>query len=122
MKIGIIGGGVWGSAIAKLLSNNKVCIISRDTKIVTSINEHRFNPRLKYAGLNENVSATADLNEAKDMDYLFLTLPSQKIRDVLSKVDLIIYIKFSCLKIKFINTLLLKYLKHFLLFYLPLQL
>jgi len=88
MKIGIIGGGVWGSAIAKLLSNNKVCIITRDTKIVTSINEHRFNPRLKYAVFNENVSATADLNEAKDMDYLFLTLPSQKIRDVLSKVDL----------------------------------
>ncbi len=88
MKIGIIGGGVWGSAIAKLLSNNKVCIITRDTNIVTSINEHRFNPRLKYAVFNENVSATADLNEAKDMDYLFLTLPSQKIRDVLSKVDL----------------------------------
>ena len=88
MKIGIIGGGVWGSAIAKLLSNNKVCIITRDTKIVTSINEHRFNPRLKYAVFNENISATADLNEAKDMDYLFLTLPSQKIRDVLSKVDL----------------------------------
>ena len=88
MKIGIIGGGVWGSAIAKLLSNNKVCIITRDTKIVKSINEHRFNPRLKYAVFNENVSATADLNEAKDMDYLFLTLPSQKIRDVLSKVDL----------------------------------
>ena len=88
MKIGIIGGGVLGSAIAKLLSNNKVCIITRDTKIVTSINEHRFNPRLKYAVFNENVSATADLNEAKDMDYLFLTLPSQKIRDVLSKVDL----------------------------------
>ena len=88
MKIGIIGGGVWGSAIAKLLSNNKVCIITRDTKIVTSINEHRFNPRLKYAVFNENVSATANLNEAKDMDYLFLTLPSQKIRDVLSKVDL----------------------------------
>ena len=88
MKIGIIGGGVWGSAKAKLLSNNKVCIITRDTKIVTSINEHRFNPRLKYAVFNENVSATANLNEAKDMDYLFLTLPSQKIRDVLSKVDL----------------------------------
>ena len=88
MKIGIIGGGVWGSAIAKLLSNNKVCIITRDTKIVKSINEHRFNPRLKYAVFNENVSATDDLNEAKDMDYLFLTLPSQKIRDVLSKVNL----------------------------------
>ena len=75
MNIGIIGGGVWGSAIAKLLSNNKVCIIARDSKIVTSINEHRFNPRLKYAVFNENVTATADLNEANNMDYLFVTLP-----------------------------------------------
>ena len=43
---------------------------------------------MKYAVFNENVSASADLNEAKDMDYLFLTLPSQKIRNVLSKVKL----------------------------------
>ena len=28
-KIGILGGGVWGSALAKLLSNNKVCIYAR---------------------------------------------------------------------------------------------
>ena len=68
MKIGIIGGGVWGSAIAKLLSNNKVCIITRDTKIVKSINEHRFNPRLKYAVFNENVSATTDLNACKSQN------------------------------------------------------
>ena len=38
-NIGILGGGVWGSALAKLLSNHKVLIFSRDTKIVGSINE-----------------------------------------------------------------------------------
>ena len=33
-----LGGGVWGCALAKLLSvNNKVCIYARDEKIVTSI-------------------------------------------------------------------------------------
>ena len=88
MKIGIIGGGVWGSAMAKLLSNNKVCIIARDEKVVASINEHRFNPKLKYAVFNENVEATTDIDQARNMDYLFLTLPSQKIREILSKVNL----------------------------------
>ncbi len=87
MKIGIIGGGVWGSALAKLLSNNKISIIARDKKVVNSINEHRFNPKLKYAVFNENVSATTDLNEVKNVDYLFLALPSQNIRSVLSKVN-----------------------------------
>ena len=35
-KIGILGGGVWGSALAKLLSNNKVVIYARDKKTVQS--------------------------------------------------------------------------------------
>ena len=43
-KIGILGGGVWGSALAKLLSSNKVCIYARDKKTVKSINDHKFNP------------------------------------------------------------------------------
>ena len=47
-KIGILGGGVWGSALAKLLSNNKVFIYARDKKTIKSINDHKFNPKLKY--------------------------------------------------------------------------
>ena len=89
MKIGILGGGVWGSAIAKLLSNNQVCVFARDLKIVKSINEHRFNPKLKYAVFNSNVFSTTDLNEVKNMDYLFIALPSQKVRQVLSEINFI---------------------------------
>ena len=42
MTIGILGGGVWGSALARVLSNNKVIIYARDEKIVKSINEHKI--------------------------------------------------------------------------------
>ena len=37
MSIGILGGGVWGSALARVLSKNKVLIYSRDQNIVKSI-------------------------------------------------------------------------------------
>ena len=88
MKIGILGGGVWGGALAKLLSNNKVFLFARDEKVVKSINEHHFNPKLKYVVFNENVSAESDINLISEMDYLFIALPSQIIRDVLSSIDL----------------------------------
>ena len=87
-KIGILGGGVWGSALAKLLSNNKVCIYSRDKKTVKSINDHKFNPKLKYAVFNENVTSTEDTKTFKDLEYLFIALPSQAIRDVLTNLSL----------------------------------
>ena len=57
MKIGILGGGVWGSALAKLLSYNKVTIFARDSNITDSINNYHFNPKLKYVVFNNNVSA-----------------------------------------------------------------
>ena len=87
-KISILGGGVWGSALAKLLSNSSVCIFSRDEKIVQSINEHKFNPKLKYAVFNENVTATSNLTDLQEADYLVIALPSQNIREVLKKYSM----------------------------------
>ena len=83
MKIGIIGGGVWGSSLAKLLSNNQVKIFARNKKIVDSINDHHFNPNLKYSIFNDNVKATRIINDLSDSDYVFIALPSQSIREVL---------------------------------------
>ena len=71
-RIGILGGGVWGSALAKLLSNSSVCVFARDEKIVKSINEHKFNPILKYAVFNKNVTATSDLTDLQKTDYLII--------------------------------------------------
>ena len=87
-KIGILGGGVWGSALAKLLSNYNVSIFARDEKIINSINEHKFNPKLKYAVFTKNVNATSNLSDLQKADYLIITLPSQNIREVLNKYSI----------------------------------
>ena len=80
--IGIIGGGVWGSALAKLLSSEEVLIYARDKKVSDSINEHHFNPYLKYAVFNKNVKATNNLEEVSKKEFIFIALPSQSIRSV----------------------------------------
>ncbi len=85
MTIGILGGGVWGSALAKLFSDQEVLIYTRDKKVMNSINDHHFNPKLKYAIFNDNVRATADLKEIIKKKLIFIALPSQIIREVLSK-------------------------------------
>ena len=87
-NVGILGGGAWGTALAKLLSDNKVKIFTRDSKVAKSINEHRLNPRLKYSVFNNNVSAHTNLELLSEMDYIFIALPSQNIREVLSIINL----------------------------------
>ena len=85
MTIGIIGGGVWGSALAKLFSDQKVLIYTRDKNVMNSINEHHFNPKLKYAVFNDNVQATDNLEKIVKNNLIFVALPSQNIREVISK-------------------------------------
>ena len=88
MTIGILGGGVWGSALARILSNQKVIIYARDENIVKSINEHKINPKLKYSSFNENVSATSSLSDFTDVTFLFIALPAQKIREVFKELKI----------------------------------
>ena len=87
MSIGIIGGGVWGSALARVFSQNKVLIYARDQNIVRSINENKFNPKLKYSSFNDNVSATDDLADLKKMEFILIALPAQKMRSVIEKTN-----------------------------------
>ena len=71
MTIGILGGGVWGSALAKLFSDQEVLIYTRDKKVMHSINDHHFNPKLKYVIFNNNVKATDNLEEITKKKFNF---------------------------------------------------
>ena len=76
MTIGILGGGVWGSALAKLFSNQEVLIYTRDKKVMNSINDHHFNPKLKYAIFNDNVKACLLYTSPSPRDAIPSRMPS----------------------------------------------
>ena len=87
-NIGILGGGIWGSALAKLLSDNNVLIYARDQKVVDSINQKKISPKLKFSSFNNNVKSTLNISELQNSDYLFITLPVQNIREVLKNYSI----------------------------------
>lgn len=84
-NIGVVGAGAMGTAISQTICDNtkNVLLYARREDVANSINETHFNkdyfPDIR---LEENIIAINDLNELKDAEIIFLTLPSSTIRDV----------------------------------------
>jgi glycerol-3-phosphate dehydrogenase (NAD(P)+) len=95
-KIGILGAGAWGTAIAKVLAEKGLAVRlwSREPDLSEEINVRHTNERfLPGVVLPPLISATADIVEAaEDRDYLFLALPSlyllDGVRAILSCADI----------------------------------
>ena len=52
------------------------------------INNQQIIPKLKYVTFNDNVKATLNIQDLGMVDFLFIALPSQNIREVLSKYSI----------------------------------
>jgi glycerol-3-phosphate dehydrogenase (NAD(P)+) len=85
-KIGIIGAGAWGTALAQCLakSGKQVLIWAREPEVVSAINEEHENkvfiPGYK---LHESIQATDRLSYTADCDTLLLVTPAQYVRATL---------------------------------------
>ncbi len=89
-KVGVIGSGSWGTALAWLLCNNghHVTLWSFRQEECDMFREHHENKdKLPGVILPDSVSFTTDLKEAvKDKDLLILAVPSTVVRSTSGKM------------------------------------
>ncbi len=84
-KIGIIGGGAWGTALATVAAKggHDTYIWARETEVVNAINNHHENSVfLKGFPLPNNIKATNNLADMANMDAILWVTPAQAVRHV----------------------------------------
>ena len=86
-KLGVIGGGAWGTALAQVAASGgeETLLWAREREVVESINGgHENSVFLAGVELNPAVRATSDLTELDGCDALLVVTPAQHMRSVLS--------------------------------------
>ena len=90
MKIGVIGGGAWGTALAQVAAQGgaPVTLWAREAEVVGSINARHVNDLfLSSVPLSPSITATDDIDELRDADAVLVVAPAQHVRAVLATVD-----------------------------------
>ena len=92
-KVGVIGAGSLGTALAQTVAENvdAVYLHLRREELAKSINETRFNDEYyPNTQLKENIIATTDLNDLKECEIIFLSIPSSAFRTTLESMKSIV--------------------------------
>lgn len=90
MRIGVIGGGAWGTALAHIAeeAGNEALIYAREQAVVDEINTTHHNERfLPGAHLGPKIRATADLRELTGLDLVVNATPTQFVRSTLAPIS-----------------------------------
>ena len=88
-RIGVIGGGAFGTAMACVVrrSGHEVVIWAREPEVVAAINNDRLNPVfLPGVRLVPGIVATSELGQAASADFLLLAPPAQHMRAVTAQL------------------------------------
>jgi glycerol-3-phosphate dehydrogenase (NAD(P)+) len=91
MKIAVLGGGAWGTAVADMLARagngHAVVLWAREPEVVESVNQHHLNPVfLPDAPLAPSLRAEGDIRTAvRDAELVVSAAPSFAVRTVMSE-------------------------------------
>lgn len=88
-KIGIIGGGSWGTALGVLLGEtaSDVRLWAREPSVVDAINSTHRNPAyLPEVALPDHLRATTLMTDLTEVDALFVVVPSKALRTVATQL------------------------------------
>ncbi len=86
MRIGVIGGGAWGTALAQVAAANDEPVIlwAREHAVVTAINlAHENTVFLPGLPLSPSIRATDELHDLSACDAWLIVTPAQHLRTVL---------------------------------------
>jgi glycerol-3-phosphate dehydrogenase (NAD(P)+) len=82
-RIGVIGAGAWGTALANAAANagRDVVLQGRDPVLIAAISRTRANEKyLPGIKLDDRIDATTDWARAADVDAVLLVTPTQSLR------------------------------------------
>lgn len=88
MKILVLGGGSFGTALANEMAfneNHSVTILLRDKQVKEKINQEHFNSKyFPNRKLNESLRATDNLSAILTSEVIFIAIPSRNIPEIVS--------------------------------------
>ncbi len=90
-KIGVIGGGAWGTALAQMAASNGegVLLWAREGEFVRAINDQCANPLfLPNVSLSRKIRATSRLDDLADCDAILVVAPAQHVRETLGSASI----------------------------------
>jgi glycerol-3-phosphate dehydrogenase (NAD(P)+) len=88
-RIGIIGGGAWGTALATVAARagRRAILWAVEPEVVEGINTTHANPvYLPGVDIDEDIWATTDLADVADADILLLAPPAQHLREIATRL------------------------------------
>ena len=86
MKVGIIGAGAWGSALAIAVARagREVLLRAHESDVVEFINNKQINPEfLPGITFPDSVRSTSSLSETVNRDIVLLVTPAQYVREII---------------------------------------
>jgi glycerol-3-phosphate dehydrogenase (NAD(P)+) len=88
-RVGVIGGGAWGTALAQVAAANdrEVILWALEDEVVAAVNKIHENPLfLKGLKLSQSIRATSNFSDLSAADLWLVVTPAQHMRAILGRL------------------------------------